>query len=415
MRDTIESVMNFFFCQRKLTSEIIFDIGSGSIAGSIVVHAKDQSPYVVYTYRASISHEPAKTLSQFTKSMVSTLELVADMLLKRGIPKLKQEEGTSCSIEKISCFYSSPWFISQTKILRLSEREPIVFTQSLLDKIIHDEEKHFAEESKDAQSIFHKDQVRLVEKRITRIRLNGYETHEPFGKQASTIEVSLFLSALSKKVVAEVEEALLRTWRGIKISHHSFALAAFAVLRNMFVNQSSFVIVDVSGEMTDVSFVHDGMLLETLSYPMGRRAVIRKLSQELSIDYGLAKSILALHLKGELHSSVTKIESVLASSKKDWLTHLEHVLATIVHTTPVPPTLYLLTDADVLPFFESTLTIGSMGDYVLGGKNFRVISVKDSMFESVVRYKPSANKDFFLAVEALYGRYAHDVLEYNPE
>lgn len=388
--------MDLFSRKSKKRIELICDIGSGSIGVSFVEFVPNLSPGILYSERISLS--PLQTDS--SEGMHASLSREFQEVLSNA---MQHAATKSIKPESVQCFYSSPWFVAQSHILKLKQGETFLFTESVLKKMIIDSEQHFmSAEEKYIAPLSLKD-IQLVERRVTRIKLNGYETHNPFGKKITEAEVSVFLSALSKETINKVEECIKRQWGGLKIEHHTWAAASFAVIRNLYTAYNSFVILKVSSEITDISFIHEGCLIDTMSFPMGKRTIVNRVEKDCGLDHELARSALSLYLKNEVHDEHSeKIGLSVESARKDWLLHIEHVFGEIMKDVPVPPVLYVMADEHMVSFFETSVRKNGFKNYVLSGFEFQVFPVKKEILDSHILYASSVYKDFILDSEALY-------------
>lgn len=376
--------------------ELICDIGSGSVGVSLVEFADSLSPNILYSERVSIS--PLRMIS--SAGMHSSLSKEFQEALSRG---LQHSVAKNIKPQAVHCFYSSPWFMAQSHMLKLKQAESFIFTEEVLKKMIKDGEQHFLSAEEKYIAPLSLQDMRLVERRVTRVKLNGYETHQPFGKKVTSAEVSVFMSALSKETVGKVEEAIKRQWAGLSIQHHTWAMVSFAVIRSMHEGQSSFLILRVSSEVTDIYLVHEGCLLETMSFPIGKKTIVRGIEKDCGLDYGLASSALSLYIKDEIHEEYSeKLKTTIDSAKQDWLTHIENAFGEILKDIPIPPTLYVISDEDTLPFFETAVRKNILNGHKIQGFEFQVFPVKKDIFDSHILYSSSTYKDFILDSEALY-------------
>ena len=373
--------------------ELICDIGSGSVAVAFVEFLKGSVSNVLFSERIALSALRTDSSEGMHSALSKEFQEVLSQALDHAVAK-------GIKPAHISCFYSSPWFVAQTHVLKLKQKEPFVFSEEVLKKMIDDGERQFVSGSENPLS---SQDVNLIERRITRIKLNGYETHKPFGKEASSAEISVFLAGISKETMKNVEDCISRMWRGVQIEHHTTALAAFAVIRSFYNTYSSFAVLHISSGVTDVSLISDGCLADTVSFPIGKKTIIKRIEETCGMDHELASSALSLYVKDHAHEEhMSELEVAVDSARKDWFTHLERSFSEILKTTPVPPILYIVADDDMVSFFESFLQKNGFNNYTLSGRVFQVCPVKKDIFSSHTSYTSAAYKDLFVDIEVLY-------------
>lgn len=376
--------------------ELICNIGSSSVGVAFVEFVKGLTPSVLFSERVLFSSFRVDSSSGIQSALLKDFQEVLSRALNHAVEK-------NIKPAHISCFYSSPWFIAQAHVLKLKQKEPFVFSEKTLKKIIDDGRSKFLFTEGENENTLSSNNTVLIERRITSIKLNGYETHNPFGKKASSAEVSVFHGALSKEGLESVESCIKRVWRGVPLEHHTAALASFAVIRNLYDTQNSFLILHISSGVTDISLVSDGCLLEAMSFPIGKKTITNRLEEACGLDHELARSALSLYIKSKIHEEYSnKLEPIIESVRKDWFTHLEHSFGEILKKNSIPSVLYIVADEDMVSFFESFIQKSGFNSYMLSGYVFQVCPIKSDIFESHVSYVSSAYKDLFVDMEALY-------------
>ncbi len=376
--------------------ELVLDIGNKSAGVALVEYDfGEKPPKILFSERVFSNARREKDLENSLSILIKDLNTLLYRALSYSVSK-------KIKPTKISCFCSSPWFISETHILKIKQPEPVIFSERILDKMIKGSEQQFLA-SKDSNVLSVKEDLELVEKRITSIKLNGYSTHKPYGKKAKEIEMSIFLGAISKEAKSLIEDSIKRVWRGLPIYFHTFPMASFAILKNTSNTYDSFLLVNVLQDITDVSLVHNDVILDTVSFPMGKVNIIERIEKECNLDYELASSAFSMFIKNEIHSEHSeKFNSVLESAKKDWATHFENACNILMKKTVIPPIVYIIASDRALSFFESIINNFGFGGYVSSNKDLKVYPINRSLFDKYISYSSSSHKDFFLEIESLY-------------
>jgi hypothetical protein len=389
--------MGLFSSSNKKYTELICDIGNKSVGIALVEYTfGENTPNIIFSERLYSNSRREKDLENTLSVLTKDLNvLLYNVLSHSVINKIKPD--------KIYCFYSSPWYVAQTHILKVKQVEPLVFTQQVLNKILEETEHHFLSSKDNKSSSVETSNLVLAEKRVTNVKLNGYSTHNPFGKKAKEIEVSVFLSAILEETGLLVEDSIKRIWKNIPIEHHTFPVASFSILKTVFNTFGSFLLVHIAGDVTDLSLVHDNKILDTVSFPMGKVSIVERIEKECNLDYELALSAFSMYIKDEIHpENTTRLNQAIDQAKKDWTAHFENSCSLLMKNTIIPPSVYIVASEKTLPFFEKVIKNFGFGGYLSADKELKIYPVTKDLFNKHITYSSPGNKDLFLEIETLY-------------
>ncbi len=372
--------------------ELISDIGSGSLAISLVQFQNGSLPKIIHTERKNFPHSRSKNAENLENNLLkcfkNTLYLVADFARKKHIiPK------------RSSIFYASPWVISQTKTFRLKQDTKFIFDRAMLDKIL-EKNIDFLSHLDIGAIPFDVSSLELVERKITRVLIDGVEVQQPLGKKVNSVAVSVFVSGVLHRIHKEMEQDIKHIFVETSVVHHSFNLSFFTTVRDIFHYITDFILMDVADEVTDVTFVNNSSLRDSVSFPMGKKATIRRVEQVCGFEYPLAVSALSMYLHGSIHDkSHKKLGSTVKDLQLDWLTHFNRAVATIVKADQekIPKTVFLIADENILPLFERALIYNRTHH-----AGHKVLVMQPEIFEQLVIEPAGEKKDFFISLEAVY-------------
>ena len=118
-------------------------------------------------------------------------------------------------------------------------------TEAFVNDLLVKEEKDFMNRlSVDGQREVH---YNLLEHKIIEIRLNGYPTSDPYGKQATEIELSIFTSVSPKRVHEKIKNLILHHFPVEYFDSHTFSLSAFASVRDFSQTPKIFLLYKSAG------------------------------------------------------------------------------------------------------------------------------------------------------------------------
>lgn len=393
-----------FFSKDKAELGIVFTIGSSSVGAGLVKFRRGSAPQVVYTVRESIPYQEAVSPERFLSDMLMTLGVVHGRLHKEGLAHLKFTEYGAHRIRHAFYTFSSPWAASQTKIASIENKGSVTVTREMIDDVVMKAEKAFEGEVVDLSNDPElRNKLSIVEKRVIQVRLNGYEVRDPYGKEAKTLDVSFFISLVPKVVIDKVSESSLGALHSHNMHFASSQLASYSVLRDVFSNRDDFILLEIGGEVSDVSVVKNGLILETASFPLGRNFLIRRISRALSVTSEGALSLLRLYYGGHADEETAEsLRPVLENASAEWLGALHTTLVEISGTLSLPQDLLIVLGGDLVPFFMRVVKDEKITQFEIVDVPFRATLVNQDLLKQHVSFSASAIKDPTIALATIF-------------
>ncbi len=391
-----------FSSSQKEEVSILLDVGSGSVGAAIVAFKKKERPEVLYATREDIAHYEHPGFKRFFRAMLNALETATvrlhhEAFEKNGVPNIRARD-----IEHIHCVLASPWYTAITKILCYEKKAPFTVTEAIVHELVEQSvlQQNAAAETSQTKEVAG---TKIIEQKIVQILLNGYETSKPYGQNASRIEVALFTSSVAQEIGSRVQSVVRKTWMNRKISFHSFALASFMVTRDLFPKDDNFMLIDITGEVTDIFFSQNGVLIETCSTPYGKNSVLRDMARNMQTTPGEALSLLRQYTENNITKEASdKIAAALFATKTKWISYFETVLSYVTETETIPHTVYLMADPDVGPTFSKWLVKDDAGQRNSGEQHYQVTYLTEKMLNDRVSFKTAKERDFFLGIESAF-------------
>ena len=273
----------FSWHKKKNKLVLAFDVGSSSVGGTLFYVSSSGIPRIILAVRELIPFQESFSVGKFLSSAMRSLEMVAGKIHKTALGRP----------EAIFCVLSSPWHVSQTRVIRLEKNTPFVFTSKLADDLIQKEivlfEEEYLKKYRDAKS-----PVRSIEFKNIKTMLNGYETSNPINQKTKELEMTVFISISPEQVLKKMEKMIKKYFHHDEVKFSSFSLASFAVVRDIYAHNEDFLLIDIGGEMTDISMVKKNTLRESISFPLGSNFIARKVASLLHLPLGEAQSFVSL-------------------------------------------------------------------------------------------------------------------------
>ncbi|MEO8637608.1 MAG: hypothetical protein ABI430_01765 [Candidatus Taylorbacteria bacterium] len=382
---------------------IILDLSSGYVEGALLQISKTENPYVIFNHRVSLPAGEEKDIERTKVLMWSALQEVLKSLEDEGLSHLKFTKHGRETIQHVYCVLSSPWYISQTKIIKIEKEKPVTITSALLNRIVEDEKNVFKESLlKGEYSQNFKESVEVLESKIIRMKLNGYETWQPTGQSVKNIEVSIYLSFAGVELTEKIKETIRRNFNVKSIQFHSFPLVLFSGVRDLKDTPPDFLLVDVREEVTDVSLIKKGLLLETVTIPIGSSFYIREIGQSLNTVPQVALSFLRLYQAQKAEPNVTEKIREILNSKKDWVTHFHESLRSFFEEFFLPKTLFITADSDFIALFSKMIEDEIFEQFAGDREPFKIVPIQDSLIKDSYKIGEFAENASLLAMESVF-------------
>jgi len=377
-----------FFSKTKKKDRLVmvFDLSSSSVGGAIFVMQDSDVPKILFTIREPIFVEKELDIENFFDLTIKTMRVVVAKMCVAGLGKP----------DKIFCVLSSPWYHSIMRDITLQKETPFVFNTKLADELTKKEVDLFLESyrlnNKDTGS-----KEIPIEMKTMSVSLNGYEVNDPYNKKASSLDISLFISISEESFIHKVEEAIMSHFHFESIKYSSFLMASFVVARDMFINQDKFLLINIGGEITDISMIKKNVIRDSVSFPMGYNFMIRGLAKDLNMSIEEARSFLSLYKDNHGSDSTNKsLENSIETLKNTWLNNLSHDIS-------IPATIFITIDQDLFDFFSEIIKAEQLNQYTLTESKFRIIFLGTEALHGIASFEnEKIKRDSLLIMESIY-------------
>lgn len=371
---------------------LVLNIGSSSVGGALFVAKNSGIPQIIFSITEPLRIEEKIEAGKFLSLTIKSLDRILDKIYKAGLGAPKQ----------IFCVLSSPWYVSQTRIINFKKNTAFVFTEKLADELIEKEIKLFKEEYSIKYS--NKDEaIRPIELKNIKTMLNGYEISNPIGQKTKEIDMIIFISMSGEKMLKKIEDTINKYFHSNMIKFSSFAIASFIVVRDIFAKQDNFLLVDIGGEITEIFMTKKNILRESISYPLGKNFLTRGVASNLGCTFDEAVSLLSLLKDGHAEETVVKkLKSATAALKEEWLKNFQISLANLSKDISIPATIYIIVDKDMIEFFGEIIKSEQFSQYTLTESKFEVIFIGLELLHKAAEFKDGATREPFTIIDSVY-------------
>lgn len=368
---------------------LLVDIGSASVGAALVKIEKGQAPRIIASIREDISFQEVLSSARFLLAMNKALDKV--------LKDLQEKTKATGNPKHFFCTLSSPWFILKTRDLRISKNEEFEVTERALEKFIDEDILKLKDELKDTLP---PEDVRIIEKKIIHIKLNGYEIKNPYKQKTSRIEMTVTVGVSSGKVIQSIERKINNFFHTKSVHFGAFPVAAFSAIRDIFPTESRFLFLDITGEATDVSRVENDLLTRTVSFPRGKNFFIREISARFRTVHEEATTLFSMFLRGELDSTRhIEVSGIVGAAESEWLERFEKAITVLAENGAPPRKIFFTTDAEISSRFLEL--ISKAKSELLADGEFEVQYLDQLIVSKFVSFDTEVIRDPFIVVEAL--------------
>ena len=384
--------LSFFGNKNKSNISVIFDIGSDSVGYAILKTGGKAKPKILFSGRALTLLQNQLDFNNFLDSTKKSLKSACLDLERNGFKHLNFSGDWKAGIKNFHFFLSSPWSVSKTKTLQIKKDREFLVDEKLLSTLLEKEELEFRAGKA-------KDEAYFLENKIMSSKLNGYKTKDIFHKKTKELEMSIYQSMASKQAVISFKEVLENTFHfHAKVYFHSWGYASYLAFQGAL-GLTNFNLLDITGEITDIITVRNGVIDNILSFPSAKETLLKSLAGKLGLGKPELLSLLSMRSLGKLSDIENiKISTALKQSGAIWASPAREVFGKIEEEIDDDVKFFVMGPSDIAPLFS-----GIMKEEVLpkfGITNKEPILVNNSFFADKIASDLKA--DSFLLSEGLY-------------
>lgn len=381
--------------KRESGTTLVLHIGSSSVGSMAIRHHKDGKIEILAHSKIPTNFLLDVDFQAFWRSVKNSLG--------SALSEIKKEYPGR--VDTAICVFTSPWFISQTKIACVKRDESFVTDEDLFNKLVKNEIEIFLRHWQGNMDPLG-GKANLIEYKIMKVNLNGYPTPKPLKKSAKTLEAYIYISLGVNEVMETIKQEVLKSFGKIPLEFHTFPFVAFNVLSTIINTEDGLLFTEMGGDTTDISLVRKNIIEETISFKKGKNHLVRKIASGMKTFVEEVPSILEAYHKNQLSADVAeKVKNIIAEAKSEWNDLLKESLKMISENFPLPQNLFIIGD-DVI---NQELTAGiesnpELSQYTVFEKPFHVTRVKSEVLESFFSSKnvPDLKKDIFLTIESIF-------------
>ena len=373
------------------STSIIAYVGNGVVKAGLVIHEKNKKPKVISSRKRVLKYVIDRNREQIETMILSEFDSLMKEIKTMDFPKLNCPSPSTALI-----VISSPWYISETNIIKMKEAEPFMVTESLLDKATSNIVKAYTSDKSD---------VSVLEQNFLSVNLNGYETTKPIGKKANELNISVFTSYIKTSSFNKMKSIIESNFHLHKVFVHSQTIVSYSAISDIYPNVGDYALIDITSAITEILVVKNNVLSESASFPMGRYFLMDSIAKYMNISPEIAESTIDTYMSGKLESNmVSQIESALKQTEKEWLDKLSYVLKNMGPSVSLPKNFYLFSPHDISVIFKNFIESDEYKQRTISEGKFevKIIDKPDTLSLCDIDTNAISSVDISIIVGALF-------------
>lgn len=246
-------------------------IGSGAVSVGVLDGAK-----LVLTVTQPCRYQARLDQASF----VTTVDAALKEALQALTTKWRQ------ALPPAELFFSSPFVAGQLNLLRRTEANSFRVTDKVVAALVQSDLSRLQQDQRHE----------LIDNQAVQLLVNGYVATKALGQAANSLEVAHYVSVADRAMLQRFRQTIYNACHHRELRCHAGVLAAAETLQRLQDQESGLVLVEVGGEITEISFIASGIVRSSHSFPMGSHSLWRHHANEKQLAPAIARSHVELGL-----------------------------------------------------------------------------------------------------------------------
>jgi len=335
---------NLFHKKENTDSVVLIDISTSSVAGAYATFVAGERSTILHTRRMPVEVHDKE---QKTRAMLRALKMLGDTLIRDGAPSLLRATGSGRA-DSVLVSIDAPWQETSVRTEHFEQNEPFVFTREMVVAAL--EKTNTAPPGK-----------LLADESIIGTTLNGYQTNDPYDKEASRAAIIIMKSLIDRRVAESITTVIRGVFHTEDILPIAGSSLRYQAMRIAFPHERDSLIIDASSrEVTSLFLVRKSLLVNT-----------------------------------------TEVEKH-AKDAAAWARSVADTLKDIASRYPLPRTVFLLAHEPEISLLRETLDAEKIERFWLSDNPPKVVSILGSHVSTLVRQTTTTPADLSLLLMALF-------------
>lgn len=339
-----------FFSSSQGELILIIDVQSSVVRGSLVHRGTSDNPAILYTHNVPILYKVGNKSDYLIKMVIHATEEIT-RIMQANVKSEINSSDLPRHISSVHYVLSSPWVVSQAKKISMSFKDDTAISRAYVTGIIWEERKKMSTNAAN--------DISVIEEKVFDVRLNGYSVNSWESKHTRELEIAFIVSIAGSRMIDRFIKSCDSIISNRKhVFFHSSLFLQHVGIQKILPNLSSYALLHIHGELTDIAIIHAGECTFFGSYPYGYRTMIRKLSKKTNTTNDVAESTLNLIMSGDIDTAKFKKEvDAIEDMKQNWIGELSKLIKTNP-TLETIPSRVIISASTYEDFFFSSFKSG---------------------------------------------------------
>lgn len=364
---------------------LVLDVQSSIVRGSLILIQKGTLPVVLFSYGSNIDYKVGNSDEYFIKSTLSSIKETIQASLRYLHLRRKDSAHIPHKVFEVHYALSSPWIISEAKILTSNYEKETEITQKLICDLIDSDRKKIAKDRAEPTMV--------IEQKIFDVKLNHYSINDWEGKKTKVLDVAFTVSVAGTKMIEYFVEQCAHIINRNKIKFHSSLLLQYIGIEEVLEPGQSYCLVHVHGDESDVSIVKQKSCVFFGSFSYGTKTLIDQISRLSKTGKQIAESILVLYTGEKLQRDQNQKDiEIVEGVAREWSDKLKNLIVQSKNEV-IPPMSIIVTACAHDDYFVKVLKRS------YPGLNVYILSIDDLI--SHVEFDGTTDKRRLTALHAI--------------
>lgn len=329
---------------------VVFEIGSGSVAGAIISTATTDKQFtILYSTREFLSLKQTLISEDIRKRllaifMTTALEVVTQTL--KYIPPKTQ-------ISEIYVNFTAPWSNTKNFIYTVKNDEPTTVTKRLLQQVRQSVSNGDCENNDSTQVNCGLDNYTIVNRSIVNYTLNNYSIKNPVGQIGKILTINEVFAFVANSVYLPVVDIINKLFNKTNTNYLTSSLIQQRLLHTYINSPARFATIHLTYEAIEVVIYQTNQIVSTFATTIGINTLVRNLSKISKLSHEQIYSLLTTNDTSSLATELlTKIETIFEKKVEP---ELADFFASIQSTQILPRDFFLICTANPTPVLANLI------------------------------------------------------------
>jgi hypothetical protein len=370
---------------------VLIDISSGSVGIAIVESdPQKQAPAVIYAERTSMritkhGAEETENIRRIKETLFSSSLTVSQDGMKALL-----EHDPHARLTKMYVTCSTPWSYTTARSIYFENDEPMKVTSDVVSDLIKSAETEILTDTVDAEHI-KGDIFEIVERATIDYTINDYPIPDPIKLKGKSFGLTHVAGLIPSEIRESIEEIHEKFFPQTELKVHTYMFAMYCLLQDLFPDEPSLSVIDVTAETTELALVENTTLIENTFITSGSSSFIRDTMEKTGQPASDIQSFMSTESE-TTHSESSKLSANISAYANE-----VSIMVSKLQENRIVPTTFVITSQKPYELFFTTTIMDALTP--LFSEKPRLIDLKGTM-QKISSFDPEM--DVYLMILAQF-------------